>query len=130
MGNPIPLTSFEMAYRDGKLVVLLDGQPLNMHLLQKVEVVIDAQLMQPFVRLTAQAGDTGVKLGNTLLEMKLGDPSKATFEKPPASPPYHGHGCVGPTTDGHQDTNERDLCHGQAAGQHHFDDPSAPGYHP
>ena len=99
----IPLTSFDMKYTDGRLVVLLDGQPLNMHLLQKVEVVIDAQLQQPFVRLTTVAGDTGVKFGNTLLEMKQGDPSKPTFEKPPRGPAYHGHGPLNTDTqdDGH-----------------------------
>ena len=104
----IPVTSFELKYEGGVLVVLIDGQPLNMRLLQKAEVVIDAQLQTPFVRLTAVAGDTGVKLGNTLLELRPGDPSKPTFEKPPRGPAYHGHGCVG-DIQGPQDAHERDT---------------------
>ena len=102
--SQIPITKFSFDFTDGKLTVLVDGQPVDLRLLQKVEVVLDASLMQPYVRLTVLAGDTGVRLGNTVLEMKPGDPNKPTFAQQskwpsdlggmPPSAPYHGYGPV------------------------------------
>lgn len=116
----VPLTSFDFKYEDGRLTVTLDGSPVDMHLLQRVEIIIDAQLQQPFVRLTTLAGNTGVKLGNSVLEIKQGDPSKTTFEKPPRGPAYHGYGIS--STEGPLDANEYDPSHG--VGRLGADDPT------
>lgn len=115
--HQIPISSFGLDFKDGHLTVTVDGQPFDMRLLQRVEVVLDAQLMIPFVRLTAVAGDTGVKLGNTTLEIKAGDPRKPTFGQP----------CIWPEDLG-QGVREPRAC-GPAYHGDRGEDGAAPGHH-
>lgn len=106
----VPLKSFSVTTDENGLVsITIDGQVPNMDLIQKLELVIDACDMVPFVRLTAITGKLGVTLGNTELEIKPGDPNKPTFGRDfsPGQPVTVRPGdifgrCVRPETPGPQ----------------------------
>lgn len=101
MPHQIPVSSVLMSFKDGQFTLSIDGQPFNLRLLQRVELVIDALLTTPFIRLTALTGDTGVTLGNTVLEVQHGDPGRHTFDDSVAWP-SDSAGRAGPAP-GHQE---------------------------
>lgn len=93
-------------FQRGVLKLEVDGQPLNLQLLQKLEFVIDAKDCAPTLTLTVLRGDTGVRLDGAILRLAEGEPGGQTF------------GNVLPQHEGPIDTHEYDPNHGHDLFQH------------